>query len=58
MGFMDSLNELKANTSHFSVSVQGLPDGMVSVTDFESSNDSLCEDFAFSIQVLSQELER
>ncbi|MDI4668970.1 type VI secretion system tip protein VgrG [Pseudoalteromonas shioyasakiensis] len=55
MGFMDSLNELKANTSHFSVSVQGLPDGMVSVTDFESSNDSLCEDFAFSIQVLSQE---
>ncbi|NMR26340.1 type VI secretion system tip protein VgrG [Pseudoalteromonas sp. NEC-BIFX-2020_015] len=52
---MDIFSEHKANTSHFSVTVQGLPDGMVQVTDFASTNDSLCEDFAFNIQVLSQE---
>jgi len=55
MGLMDAFSEHKASTSHFSVTVQGLPDGMVQVTDFASSNDSLCEDFVFNIQVLSQE---
>nr|WP_257326857.1 type VI secretion system tip protein TssI/VgrG [Pseudoalteromonas rhizosphaerae] len=55
MGLMDIFSEHKANTSHFSVSIQGLPDGMVQVTDFTSMNDSLCEDYEFNIQVLSQE---
>lgn len=55
MGFMDVFNELKASSSHFSVAIQGMPDGMVYVTDFESKNDRLCEDYEFKIQVLSPE---
>ena len=55
MGFMDIFNELKANKSHFSVAIQGMPDGMVYVTDFESRDDRLCEDYEFKIQVLSPE---
>ena len=31
MGFMDVFNELKASSSHFSVAIQGMPDGMVFV---------------------------
>ena len=55
MGFMDIFNELKSNTSHFSVVIQGMPDEMVYVTDFDSKNDRLCEDYEFKIQILSPE---
>ncbi|WP_462154597.1 type VI secretion system Vgr family protein [Pseudoalteromonas piscicida] len=46
----------KANESHFAIEIAGLSGSLFKVLSFESQNDSLCSDYRFDIEVLSEEL--
>ncbi|MEJ6476293.1 type VI secretion system Vgr family protein [Pseudoalteromonas piscicida] len=45
-----------ANESHFAIEIAGLSGSLFKVLSFESNNDSLCNDYQFNIEVLSEEL--
>ncbi len=56
MSELEYLATHKANTSHFSINISGLPDELLTVTGFSSHKDSLCEDYQFEISVVSAAL--
>jgi len=55
MGFAFS-KELQANASQFTIRVQGLPESLFIVNDFNSENDALAEDFQFNVRVVAKQV--
>ncbi|SFC95869.1 type VI secretion system Vgr family protein [Pseudoalteromonas denitrificans] len=49
----DYLAMHKANSSHFSLDISGIPDGLLNVIGFNSQNDNLCDDYQFEINIVS-----
>ncbi|MFC3032150.1 type VI secretion system Vgr family protein [Pseudoalteromonas fenneropenaei] len=48
-------DELQANASQFSINIKGLPDALVTVSDFTSHDDAMAEDFHFNVRVVAKQ---
>ncbi|WP_448565340.1 type VI secretion system Vgr family protein [Thalassotalea ganghwensis] len=56
MSVSEVLTNIVASESQFSLSVEGVPTHLFAVTDMASVSDELCQDYQFTVDVLTEEL--
>jgi len=56
MNALDFLKDINASESQYHIDIAGLPKGLFYVTDIASISDELCNDYCFTIDILSAEL--